>query len=120
MRLVHLIGFITKKFVTMHGHMNVKLLVKLRLWSQQPQQNGKCFTLKLKTLLSFETPENIYLSTQSLYTPLGRGSQGVHKQGDVRKNRRIPKIHFSEQGAKTWKTRVGKLRTVELHNVVEK
>jgi len=23
---VHLFGFITKKFVTMHGHMNVKLL----------------------------------------------------------------------------------------------
>jgi len=26
MKLVHLIGFIIKKFVTMHGHMNVKLL----------------------------------------------------------------------------------------------
>jgi hypothetical protein len=24
MKLVHLVGFITKKFVTMHGHMNVK------------------------------------------------------------------------------------------------
>jgi len=24
-KLVHLVGFITKKFVTMHGHMNVKL-----------------------------------------------------------------------------------------------
>jgi len=24
-KLVHLIGFIKKKFVTMHGHMNVKL-----------------------------------------------------------------------------------------------
>jgi len=23
-RLVHLVGFIIKKFVTMHGHMNVK------------------------------------------------------------------------------------------------
>jgi len=23
-QLVHLVGFITKKFVTMHGHMNVK------------------------------------------------------------------------------------------------
>jgi len=23
-KLVHLVGFITKKFVTMHGHMNVK------------------------------------------------------------------------------------------------
>jgi len=26
-KLVHLVGFITKKFVTMHGHMNVKLLM---------------------------------------------------------------------------------------------
>jgi len=25
MKLVHLVGFITKKVVTMHGHMNVKL-----------------------------------------------------------------------------------------------
>jgi len=24
MKLVHLVGFITKKFVTMHGHINVK------------------------------------------------------------------------------------------------
>jgi len=24
-KLVHLVAFITKKFVTMHGHMNVKL-----------------------------------------------------------------------------------------------
>jgi len=24
-KLVHLVGFIIKKFVTMHGHMNVKL-----------------------------------------------------------------------------------------------
>jgi len=23
-KLVHLVGFITKKFVTLHGHMNVK------------------------------------------------------------------------------------------------
>ena len=28
MKLVHLVGFITKKFVTMqHGHMNVKLVI---------------------------------------------------------------------------------------------
>jgi len=26
---VHLVGFITKKFVTMHGHMNVKLSIYL-------------------------------------------------------------------------------------------
>ena len=25
MKLVHLVGFIRKKFVTMHGHMNVKI-----------------------------------------------------------------------------------------------
>jgi len=27
MKLVHLVGFITKKFVTMHGHMNVMYCV---------------------------------------------------------------------------------------------
>jgi len=26
-KLVHLVGFITKKFVTMHGHMNVKFVL---------------------------------------------------------------------------------------------
>ena len=26
MKLVHLVGFITKKFVMMHGHMNVKFV----------------------------------------------------------------------------------------------
>jgi len=26
-KLVHLVGFITKKFVTMHGHMNVKFVI---------------------------------------------------------------------------------------------
>jgi len=29
--LVHLVGFIAKKFVTMHGHMNVKFS-KFTLW----------------------------------------------------------------------------------------
>ena len=27
MKLVHLVGFIIKKFVTMHGHMNVKFVM---------------------------------------------------------------------------------------------
>jgi len=27
MKLVHLVGFITKKFVTMYGHMNVKFQI---------------------------------------------------------------------------------------------
>ena len=26
MKLVHLVGFITRKFVTIHGHMNVKFI----------------------------------------------------------------------------------------------
>jgi len=26
-KLVHLVGFITKKFVTMHGHTNVKFIL---------------------------------------------------------------------------------------------
>jgi len=28
-KLVNLVGFITKKFVTMYGHMNVKLAIEL-------------------------------------------------------------------------------------------
>jgi len=34
MKLVHLVGFITKKFVTMHGHMNIKFDVFLCLYLQ--------------------------------------------------------------------------------------
>jgi hypothetical protein len=30
-KLVHLFGFITKKFVTMHGHLNVKKFVTIIL-----------------------------------------------------------------------------------------
>jgi len=32
--LVHLVGFITKKFVTMHGHINVKEILWCCLHSQ--------------------------------------------------------------------------------------
>ena len=37
MELVHLVGFITKKFVTMHGHMNVKVTSKLGVVSRTSQ-----------------------------------------------------------------------------------
>jgi hypothetical protein len=30
-KLVHLVGFIIRKFVRMHGHMNVKLLIKFQI-----------------------------------------------------------------------------------------
>jgi hypothetical protein len=30
-KLVHLVGFIIKKFVTMHGHLNVKFLLLVRI-----------------------------------------------------------------------------------------
>jgi hypothetical protein len=33
LKFVYLVGFITKKFVTMHGHMNVKSLYLLPDWS---------------------------------------------------------------------------------------
>ena len=39
MKLVHLVGFIIKKFVTMHGHMNVK-------------KSDNVVNLKLRYLLS--------------------------------------------------------------------
>ena len=32
-KLVHLVGFITKKFVTMHGHMNVKFVIFSLAWA---------------------------------------------------------------------------------------
>ena len=34
-KIVHLVGFIIKKFVTIHGHMNVKFVLKvLAIWEQ--------------------------------------------------------------------------------------
>ena len=41
MKLVHPVGFIIKKFVTVHGHMNVKLPM------QYLQGTGHCFTGKV-------------------------------------------------------------------------
>jgi len=35
-KLLHLVGFITKKFVTMHGHRNVKLSVLLHTILKKP------------------------------------------------------------------------------------
>jgi hypothetical protein len=32
-KLVHLVGFIIKKFVTMHGHVNIKRSVIIVLWA---------------------------------------------------------------------------------------
>jgi hypothetical protein len=37
-KLVHLVGFIIKKFVTMHGHMNVKK----KIWEYVYLKNGHC------------------------------------------------------------------------------
>jgi hypothetical protein len=39
-KLVHLFGFITKKFVTMHGHLNVKVKSKLGVVSRKSQAPG--------------------------------------------------------------------------------
>jgi len=44
------VGFIEKKFVTKHGHMNVK--------------HADCLTLTMKAQQCFETSVNIYLSTR--------------------------------------------------------
>jgi len=38
-KLVHLVGFVTKKFVTMHGHTNVKLEV-IKFLSMPIQHSG--------------------------------------------------------------------------------
>jgi hypothetical protein len=42
-KLVHLVGFIIRKFVTMHGHMNVKKIRKLFL-------TGYCLTINIVVL----------------------------------------------------------------------
>ena len=46
--LVHLVGFITKKFVTMHGHMNAKKKVTL-------SDTWKLFNCKLFVLISYQS-----------------------------------------------------------------
>jgi hypothetical protein len=40
LKLVHLVGFIIKKFITMHGHMNIK--------NEKVICGGKCQTVPLK------------------------------------------------------------------------
>jgi hypothetical protein len=35
-KLVHLVGFITKKFVTMHGHRNVKFVTNFVISNEEP------------------------------------------------------------------------------------
>jgi hypothetical protein len=56
-KLVRLVGFIIKKFVTMHGHMNVKSLneTHCRLHGAMDLQeiNGHLLSLKLINLFSF-------------------------------------------------------------------
>jgi len=54
-KLVHLVGFITKKFVTMHGHMNVKTLYHACIYNRLPEdesshsQHVEYVVKKLKT-----------------------------------------------------------------------
>jgi len=33
-KLAHLVGFITKKFVTMHGHMNVNIYIYIYIYNK--------------------------------------------------------------------------------------
>jgi len=49
-KLVHLVGFITRKFVIMHGHVNVKFpyfIFKYTPRSQIPSQNNPNYPLPL-------------------------------------------------------------------------
>ena len=52
MKLVHLVGFIVKKFVTTHGHMNVKYLVEIQLAGRGRTNKTICLLWKI---LSLET-----------------------------------------------------------------
>jgi len=45
-KLVHLVGFITRKFVTMHGHVNVKWLFNVRIASLRKKNLTERYSTK--------------------------------------------------------------------------
>jgi len=60
---VHLVGFITKKFITMHGHMNVKFHsvlypIKLMNWKvavkSKTSEICACASVTLRRVISLE------------------------------------------------------------------
>jgi len=58
-KLVHLVGFITKKFVTMHGHMNVKFVYSIHTESS-------CSAWVSLTLNTFRKEDHEYLTVIAL------------------------------------------------------
>jgi len=49
---LHLVGFITKKFVTMHGHMNVKLHLPSKISWTNPFHHTSSFRILYFSLIS--------------------------------------------------------------------
>jgi hypothetical protein len=45
---VHIVGFVIRKFVTMHGHMNVKFPVIVYSHSQAPRKETLCVNATLQ------------------------------------------------------------------------
>ena len=60
MKLLHLVGFIIKKFVTMHGHMNVKKVTAV-LMSGHENRIGECDTRNVVS--NIQIYENIQSNT---------------------------------------------------------
>ena len=64
-KLVHLVGFITNKFVTMHGHMNVKKKRKKKTVTFASYVKGH-----LKTRLSRTRTKRLFFITSLIFVPL--------------------------------------------------
>jgi len=63
-KLVHLVGFITKKSVTTHGHMNVKFRQNIRYtWLGIPEHQTRC---NGQQMLSFGRGNYSHLSSHIL------------------------------------------------------
>ena len=105
MKLVHLVGFIIKKFVTMHGHMKVKTIYtkiafrfSCKLILQLPAQNQKysckfivrikgckrrfrqnCFTLLISSLMEYSHAicKMCSIGTTHRHTALPRLAHGI-------------------------------------------
>ena len=86
-KLVHLVGFIIKKFVTMHGHINLKKKVYFKIYAYR-QEPGKCnstdnFNNSMEPVCFFRSIfYNLEVSTCVMYDPMQRrqsgGQRNVH------------------------------------------
>jgi hypothetical protein len=59
-KFVHLVGFITKKFVTMHGHMTVKTLYHVCIYNRLPEDEPSGSHHVIYIIKKFDTKILIY------------------------------------------------------------